>query len=72
MGYLSSGKVSAYFIRMDDKEFQRLYNLFKRTRKKRVKKKIAKRIDSLVEPFTENTALELLLPTGVSSNGKSN
>lgn len=48
MGYLAEGKLPAYFIRVDDEEFWRLYRIFKRTKKKRIKKKLAKRIDSLV------------------------
>ncbi|GAB2561044.1 hypothetical protein [Gracilibacillus alcaliphilus] len=72
MGYLAKGKIPAYFIRMDDEEYERLYKIFKRTKNRRIKKKIAKRIDSLVKPFTEKEALELLLPAGVNINGKSN
>ncbi|MBT2600954.1 MULTISPECIES: hypothetical protein [unclassified Oceanobacillus] len=72
MGYLADDKIPSYFIRMDDEDYKRLYKIFKRTKNKRIKKKLAKRIDSLVEPFTEKEALELLLPSGVNIDGKSN
>lgn len=51
MGYLQQGKEGAYFIRMTDdidKEFYRLVSIGRRTNKKRVKRKIAKRIDALI------------------------
>lgn len=51
MGYLQQGKTGDYFIRMTDDmipEFNRLHSIGKRTKKKRVKKKIGKRIDSLI------------------------
>lgn len=49
--YLMSGKPLAYFIRMTDdtdREFHRLYYIFKRTKSKRSKTKLAKRIDTLI------------------------
>jgi hypothetical protein len=52
MGYLAQGNHIAFFIRISDKkeiEAMRLYSTFKRTKSKRVKKKIAKRIDSMVK-----------------------
>lgn len=49
MGYLAEGLDLAYFVRLeDDVEFLRLFRIGKRTKSKRIKKKIAKRIDSLV------------------------
>ena len=52
MGYLQQGKANAFFIRLDDaddNEVLRLFSIFKRTKNKRIKTKIVRRIDSLVE-----------------------
>lgn len=50
MGYLANGEISSFLVHLEkESEFHRLYSLFKKTKKKRVKKKIAKRIDSLVK-----------------------
>lgn len=51
VGYLAEGKVGAFFIRVNDeqeKEMLRLHKIGTHTRKKRIKKKIAKRIDSMI------------------------
>ena len=51
MGYLSQGNHIAFFVRLNDAgmaETNRLLAIFRKTKKKRIKRKIAKRIDSLV------------------------
>lgn len=51
MGYLQQGKVNAFFVRLDDaedNEVMRLVTIFERTKNKRIKTKIAKRIDAMV------------------------
>lgn len=52
MGYLAQDKPKAFFIRLKYEqmpEMLRLHNIGKRTNKKRIRKKIAKRIDDMVE-----------------------
>lgn len=49
--YLRQGKIPAFFVHLNgepENEFNRLYYIFKRTKSKRIKRKIAKRIDALV------------------------
>lgn len=49
MGYITDDKLGAYFVHLEkEKEFNRLYGIFKNNKRKRIKKKIAKRIDGLV------------------------
>ncbi|MCA1029302.1 hypothetical protein LCM23_25145 [Cytobacillus kochii] len=52
MGYLADGKPIAFFIRLSDDDLikaQRLLYIIKRTNNKRIKKKLAKRIDNMVK-----------------------
>lgn len=52
MGYLAQGKPMAFFIRFDDEqlpELNRLLSIGYRTKKNRIRKKIGKRIDAMVE-----------------------
>jgi hypothetical protein len=51
MGYLANGNVNAFFVWLseeDEAEVMRLHAIGKRTKKKRIKRKIAKRIDTFV------------------------
>ena len=52
MGYLAQGKATHFFIRLTDeqeREVVRLGSIFHRTKNKRIKDKIAKRIDNMVK-----------------------
>jgi len=51
MGFLADGKVNAFFVRLSDEqeiEVLRLLSIFKRTKKNRIKTKIARRIDAMI------------------------
>lgn len=52
MGYLSQGRLLAFFIRLsdeDEREMMRLQSIGRRTKNKRIRNKIFKRIDRLVQ-----------------------
>ena len=52
MGYLAEDKVTHFFIRLTDEQVHeviRLGSILQRTKKKRIKHKIAKRIDNMVK-----------------------
>ena len=52
MGYLKEDKFTHFFIRLTDeqvREVVRLGSILQRTRKKRIKRKLAKRIDNMVK-----------------------
>ncbi len=51
--YLSQGRWLAFFIRLsdeDEREMMRLQSIGRRTKSKRIRKKIFKRIDKLITP----------------------
>lgn len=52
MGYLKQDKAPAFFIRLTDEqvpEVNRLMGIFRHTKKRRIKNKIANRVDSMVK-----------------------